>query len=201
MNTNYFSAATITHAALQSWLLTNPSPSQADSKSKLAPANHIIFTSSVLAFYPIAGYGPYSPCKAAIRALSDTLSQELKLYPWLEIKLHTLFPATIFSPALALENSRKHAITKVLEEGDGGQTPDEAAESCIRGLERGEELVTTGWLGWAMKAGMLGASPRGVLDLVGAAVVAVVMPFVRKDMDGTVAKWGKENRGPLVAKH
>lgn len=201
MNTNYFSAAAIAHAALQSWLLTNSSPSQANPKTKLAPANHIIFTSSVLAFYPIAGYGPYSPCKAAIRALSDTLSQELKLYPWLEIKLHTLFPATILSPALALENSRKHAITKVLEEGDGGQTPDEAAESCIRGLERGEELVTTGWLGWAMKAGMLGASPRGVLDMVGAAVVAFVMPFVRNDMDGTVVKWGKENRRQLTAKN
>lgn len=52
-----------------------------------------------------------------------------------------------------------------------------------------------------MKAGMLGASPRGVLDVVGAAVVAFVMPFVRNDMDGTVVKWGKENRGQLVAKH
>lgn len=61
--------------------------------------------------------------------------------------------------------------------------------------------MTTGRLGWAMKAGMLGASPRGVLDVVGAAVVALVMPFVRKDMDGTVVKWGKENRGQLVAKH
>lgn len=201
MSTNYFSAATIAHAALHSWLRTNASPSKANSETKLAPAKHIIFTSSVLAFYPIAGYGSYSPCKAAIRALSDTLSQELKLYPWLDIKLHTLFPATIFSPALALENSRKHAITKVLEEGDGGQTPDEAAESCIRGLERGEELVTTGWLGWGMKVGMLGASPRGMLDVVGGGVVAFVMPFVRKDMDGTVVKWGKENRTQLAPKH
>lgn len=52
-----------------------------------------------------------------------------------------------------------------------------------------------------MKVGMLGASPRGVLDVVGAAVVAFVMPFVRKDMDGTVVKWGEENKGQLVAKN
>lgn len=61
--------------------------------------------------------------------------------------------------------------------------------------------MTTGWLGWAMKVGMLGASPRGVLDVVGAAVVAFVMPFVRKDMDGAVVKWGKENKGQLVVKN
>lgn len=61
--------------------------------------------------------------------------------------------------------------------------------------------MTTAWLGWAMKVGMLGASPRGVLDIVGGAVVAFVMPFVRKDMDRTVVKWGKENMRQLAAKH
>lgn len=59
--------------------------------------------------------------------------------------------------------------------------------------------MTTGWLGWAMKVGMLGASPRGMLDIVGGVVVAFVMPFVRTDMDGTVVKWGKANRGQLAA--
>ena len=52
-----------------------------------------------------------------------------------------------------------------------------------------------------MKVGMLGASPRGMLDVVGGGVVAFVMPFVRKDMDGTVVKWGKENRTQLAPKH
>lgn len=196
MDTNYFSAATIAHAALRSWLA--PSTPSAPSPPALnRPTNHIIFTSSVLAFYPITGYGPYSPCKSALRALSDTLSQELQLYPSPPhpvVKTHILFPATILSPGLAVENAIKPAVTKILEEADDQQTPDEVARRCVAALERGEELVTTTWLGWAMRVGSLGASSgRGVLDVVGAAIVGVVMPFVRWDMDGTVRKWGREN--------
>lgn len=198
MDTNYFSAATMAHAALRSWLVPSPSTLSAPSSPVSSqPVNHIIFTSSVLAFYPIAGYGPYSPCKSALRSLSDTLSQELQLYPSPPhpvVKTHTLFPATIYSPALAVENALKPAVTKKLEEGDDGQTPDEAARRCIAALERGEELVTTSWLGWAMRVGSLGASRgRGALDVVGGAVVGGIMPFIRWDMDGTVRKWGREN--------
>lgn len=199
MDTNYFSAATIAHAALRAWLA--PSASTPSVTSPLAlnqPANHVIFTSSVLAFYPIAGYGPYSPCKSALRALSDTLSQELQLYPSPPhpvIKTHILFPATILSPGLTVENAIKPAVTKKLEEADGQQTPDEVARRCVAALERGDELVTTTWLGWAMRVGSLGASSgRGVLDVVGGAIVGVVMPFIRWDMDGTVRKWGRENK-------
>ena len=198
MDSNYFSAATMAHAALRSWLVPSPStPSAPSSPASNQPVNHIIFTSSVVAFYPLAGYGPYSPSKSALRALSDTLSQELQLYPSPPhpvVKTHTLFPATIFSPSLAVENAIKPAVTKILEEGDDGQTPDEVARRCIGALERGEELVTTSWLGWAMRVGSLGASSgRGMLDVVGGAIVGVIMPFIRRDMDGTVRKWGREN--------
>ncbi|MCJ1267539.1 translational activator of GCN4 [Lobaria immixta] len=151
MDSNYFSAATMAHAVLRSWLVPSPStPSAPSSPASNQRVNHIIFTSSVVAFYPLAGYGPYSPSKSALRALSDTLSQGLQLYPSPPhpvVKTHTLFPATIFSPLLAVENAIKPAVTKILEEGDGGQTPEEAARRCIAALERGEELVTTSWLG------------------------------------------------------
>lgn len=199
MDSNYFSAASIAHAALRAWLLPPPTSSSstptAPSPGKKEETRHIIFTSSVVAFYPIAGYAPYSPGKTALRALSDTLAQELHLYP-IAIKPHALFPATISSPGLAAENALKHAVTTILEDGDAGQTPDQAARACIRGLERGRdgEIVTTGWLGWALAVAMLGASKRGLLDVLGAALVAGVMPFVRWDMDAKVRKWGRENR-------
>lgn len=196
MDQNYFSSAYIAHAFLQPWLQKKPSSAASENE----PAKHIVFTSSIAAFYPIVGYGPYSPSKTALRTLSDTLSQELLLYDsYHTIRTHTIFPGTIFTSGLEKENEVKPGITKKLEENDGGQTPDEVAIACIKGLERGEELVTTsGLLGYALKVGMLGSSKRNgwaIIDTLAGWVVLVVMIFVRNDMDGTVRKWGKERLG------
>lgn len=102
------------------------------------------------------------------------------------------------------ENLIKPTITKKLEEADGGQTPDEVAVASVKGLERGEELVTTsGVLGYAMKVGMLGASKRngwGVVDTVAAWVVSVVLGVVRWDMDKTVRRWGVEKGSQGIVK-
>ena len=192
MESNYFSSAYVAHAAVQSWVnhfKSSPKPKQT--------AKHIIFTSSALAFLPLAGYSPYTPTKIALRALSDTLSQELLLYaPFTPIRTHTVFPGTIFTEGYEKENLIKPAITKKLEETDGGQTPEQVAVASVKGLERGEELITTnGLLGIALKSGMLGGSKRngwGVVDTVMGWLVMIVMVFVRKDLDGKVKTWGKE---------
>lgn len=189
MDSNYFSSAYVAHAALRGWLSPSASP------SKATETKHLIFTSSVVAFYPLAGYSPYTPSKSALRALSDTLSQELQLYSKGEaVKVHTIFPATIFTAMYEVENLTKPAVTKKLEESDGGQTPDEVATASVKGLERGEELVTTnGLLGYVMKVGMLGASKRngwGVVDTITSWIMSIVYIFVRWDMDRTVRKWG-----------
>ena len=192
MESNYFSSAYVAHAAVQSWVnhfKSSPKPKQT--------AKHIIFTSSVVAFLPLAGYSPYTPTKIALRALSDTLSQELLLYaPLTPIRTHTVFPGTIYTEGYEKENLIKPAITKKLEETDGGQTPEQVAAASVKGLERGEELITTnGLLGIALKSGMLGGSKRngwGVVDTVIGWLVMIVMVFVRKDLDGKVKTWGKE---------
>ena len=195
MESNYFSSAYVAHAAVQSWVdhfRSSPEPNQ--------PAKHIIFTSSVAAFLPFVGYGPYTPTKTALRALSDTLSQELLLYaPLVPIRTHTVFPATIFTAGYEKENLTKPAITKQIEESDGGQTPEQVAAASVKGLERGEELITTnGILGVAMKSGMLGGSRRngwGIVDTVMGWLIMIVMVIVRRDMDGKVKKWGAERLG------
>lgn len=150
-------------------------------------------------FFPLVGYGPYTPAKQALRGLSDTLRQELQLYhPLCNIKTHTIFPGTIFTPGWEIENQTKPGITKLLEENDGGQTPEGVAETSISSLEKGDEMVTSGLLAKAMKAGSLGNSGRngwGIVDTLLAWVVAVVIVVVRRDMDGTVRKWGKERLG------
>ncbi len=214
MDSNYFSALYMAHPILKAWLRTSPSRGhEANTKQTPSPASssprHLIFTSSVLAFYPLLGYSPYAPSKAALRSLSDTLSQELELYNGarrkdaslgseVDVKIHTIFPGTIFSPMYEEENKIKPAITKKLEEGDSGQTEDEVAAASVRGLEKGEYLVATSLISAAMKATSLGGSPRNnrLGDTLFSWLVSLIMLFVQWDFDRKIWKWGFTNGVP-----
>lgn len=201
METNYLSSAYTAHAAIRAWLSASK---ESTAESKVNPESnspqvqepkHLIFTSSLIAFLPLCGYSPYTPAKTALRALSETLSQELLLYAHhTPIQTHTIFPGTIHTAALDRENETKPGITKKLEEGDDGQTAMQVAEATMKGLERGEEsVVTSGILGMAMRASMMGWTRRagwGVFDTVLAWVVAIVIVVVRRDMNRTVRAWG-----------
>lgn len=218
MNNNYFTSLYIAHAVLRCWFKQSSSGSKGDtapqhSKSSNArvvappPARHLIFTASFLAFYSFAGYTAYSPCKAALRSLSDTLSQEVNLYNASAaatqsgeppVRLHTGFPATIFTESYEAETRIKSDLTKMLEEGDEGQTPQVVARKSIRALEGGQELVTTDILTALVKRGALGGSVRGgFLRVVGdwllACLMGLVMVFVRDDMDRKVRAWGRKH--------
>ncbi|KAI4113710.1 MAG: hypothetical protein LQ338_008127 [Usnochroma carphineum] len=195
MDSNYFSSAFVAHAILRAWLkptFENPSP---DSSSP----RHLIFTASLLSFFTLAGYAPYSPTKAALRSLSDTLSQEMNLYASPSrpaVRLHTIFSATIFTDSYEAENLVKSDLTKKLEEGDPGQTADEVAKRSIAGLERGEELVPTTFQTRLLMTSVLGGSIRNgwaLLDTILSWVMSVVMVFVRMDMDSKVKRWRKEH--------
>jgi 3-dehydrosphinganine reductase len=211
MDSNYFTSAYMAHAILRAWL---KGPSKITSSSNASDSDpllprHLIFTASFLSFFTLAGYGPYSPTKVALRSLSDTLSQEMNLYSSSpdrpKIRLHTIFPATIFTESYNLENRVKSDLTKKLEEGDPGQTPDEVAKRSIAGLERGDEMVTTTLLTRLVMTSTLGGSIRNgwaILDTVLSWVMSLVMVAVRWDMDVKVRRWARENgdsgkkRGP-----
>lgn len=207
MDQNYWSAAYMAHAVLQSWL--TPTPSPPNHTQPPPPPRHLIFTSSVIAFYPFVGYSVYAPAKAALRALSDALAQEILLYngarrrsgqgeaaPAADVRVHSVFPATILTEGYAAENIIKPAVTKKLEEGDKGQTEDEVAVESVRALERGEYLVTTSLIGWAMKGTALGGSARGLADVLMGWVASIVILFVQWDFNAKVFKWGKERGVP-----
>ncbi|KFY12754.1 hypothetical protein V492_03673 [Pseudogymnoascus sp. VKM F-4246] len=149
MDINYWASAEMAQAILKEWL----APGEARSDKQ----RHFIFTATTLAFYPIVGYSAYSPCKAAMRSLSDTLSQEILLYSD-SVKVHTVFPGSIDTPGFAHENIGKPAITKILEEPDPLQSPDAVATAAISGLESGEYLITTNLLGSIMRASAWGSS-------------------------------------------
>lgn len=191
MDVNYWSCVDMAHAILNEWL--------APSSTGKGNRRHLIFTSSVAAFYAIAGYGPYSPAKAAIKSLSDTLAQEMLLYGD-DVKVHTVFPGTITSPGLERENQMKPDITHILEESDPVQSPDVVAAKAISGLEKGEYLVTVGWLGILMRATGWGGSRRNnwFVDTVVTWLVSVISIFISIDLNGKVRTYGKKHGHPIT---
>ena len=214
MDQNYWSAAYMVHATLRDWLqprLTSGMPT-ADDSTSLEP-RHIILTSSVVAFYPIVGYSQYAPAKAALRSLSDTLSQELKLYsgtgkhksspgPPVDVRIHTIFPGNILSPGYEIESLTKPAITAKLEEDDKAQTEDEVASVCVKRLQNGEYLITTGFLGSLMRGSAWGGSPRNnrFLDTVMSWITSIAWLFIQPGLDGKVTRWGIEHGQPATEK-
>ncbi|KAI1118904.1 NAD(P)-binding protein [Nemania sp. NC0429] len=206
MDSNYFSSTYMAHAILNTWLgsaAEDSNPRGGSSAAKPAAARHLIFTGSFVSFYSFAGFTPYAPSKAAVRALSDSLSQEMNLYaaahPDLpRVRVHTVFPATMPTQSLEDENAVKTDLTKALEEGDQILPPAECARRAIASLEGGEELVPTSTIIRLVMTSVMGGSVRGgfwkglVNTLLGW-ITIVVMIFIRWDMDAKVRRWGKEH--------
>lgn len=209
MDSNYFSCVYMAHAVLNAWLRpdkTGPVEAKASTNStqqSRLPDRHIVFTGSFVSFYSFAGFTPYSPSKAAIRSLSDSLSQEMNLYaaahPQLpRVRVHTVFPATMPTQSLDDENKVKTDLTKALEEGDQVLDPSQCARRAIAGLESGEELVPTSTIIRLVMTSVMGGSIRGgfftgLVNTICGWIVLVVMIFIRWDMDSKVAKWGRQH--------
>jgi 3-dehydrosphinganine reductase len=208
MDTNYWGAAYLAHATMKAW--TQPSSSKQQDSTPSNGPRQFIMTSSVAALFGCAGYAPYSPAKAALRSLADTLRSEVLLYngwrrskdadlrakaPERDISIHLIMPGTIASPGLQTENITKHAVTKELEKGDIVQTEDEIAAGAVRGLEKGGFIVTTQILASVLRWGMLGGSTRNniFVDTVMSWIVAIVWLFVGPDMDAKVFNYGKKH--------
>jgi 3-dehydrosphinganine reductase len=204
MDSNYFSSAYMAHATLNAWL--RPAIDgvvKKTSESKSLASRHIIFTGSFVSLYSFAGFTPYSPSKAAIRSLSDSLSQEMNLYAGAHpdeprVRIHTVFPATMPTKSLDDENRVKTDVTKALEEGDQILSPDECARRAIAGLERGEELVATSTIIRLVMTTVMGGAIRGgfwtgLVNTILSWIVMVVMVFIRWDMDVKVRNWGKKH--------
>ncbi|KAH8821841.1 3-ketodihydrosphingosine reductase-like protein tsc10 [Xylogone sp. PMI_703] len=199
MDLNYWAATEMAHAILGDWLKLDPSAKPTGQPRK---THHLIFTSSVLSLYPITGYIPYSPAKAALKSLSDTLAQELLLYqdPYPEVKVHTVVPGTITSPGFERETAMKPDVTLQLEESDPVQSPDEVATYAIQGLEKGQYLVTVAWLGSLMRGLSWGSSPMNntVWDTLVAFAAIIIRIFVMMDLNGKVRAYGKKHGHPQL---
>ena len=203
MDSNYFTSLYMAHAAMTAWLRPTDSGAKQETTASSRPLpRHLVFTASFLSFFTFAGYASYSPSKAALRSLSDSLSQEMNLYAAAHpsrprVRLHTVFPGGILTDAFVEENKVKSDLTKWLEKDDVPETAEVCAKKCIAGLERGEELVSTMILTRLVMTSVLGGSARsgffrGLTDTILSWVMVIVMVFVRGDMDSKARKWGKQ---------
>lgn len=200
METLYWSCAYLAHATLQAW--TQP-VTKAEQIAYRGRPRHLIFTSSVAAFLPMAGYAPYTPGKAAMRSLADTLNQEVQVYngarmvredgPAAEIKVHAVFPMGILSPGFENEQKLKPILTQKLEEGDKPQQTEDLAKILIAELEAGKYMITASLTGHIMKGWAMGGSQRsGVMDYVWSWIGTLIVPFVSLDHFSKARQWGIE---------
>ncbi|KAI1504185.1 short-chain dehydrogenase [Biscogniauxia marginata] len=190
MDINFWGSAEMAHAILRLWC--------APDAPVVPEPKHLIFTSSVLAFFPVIGYGPYTPAKAALRGLADTLVQELEMYPQ-KVNVHVVFPGSISSPGFERENKTKPQITQIIEDGDPVQSPDTVAKAAIGGLEKGQYFITVAFLGHALRWSALGGSPRSnrLVDTLMACVLPLVWLFVLPDIFGKIRNFAKQNGHPV----
>ncbi|WYZ40029.1 hypothetical protein EsH8_IV_000370 [Colletotrichum jinshuiense] len=191
MDVNFYGTAEMAHAILRVWLALD-APIEDEPK-------HLIMTTSVVAFFTVAGYAPYAGSKWAIRGLADTLSQEVLLYPQ-NVKIHVVFPGTITSPGLERENATKPQITHQMEELDPVQSPEDVARFSIQGLEKGEYFVTVAFLGSLMKWSGLGGSLRNnwFVDTFMIWVTSWVWVFLLPDMLRQCKNYGKKHGHPAT---
>lgn len=206
MDINYFATVYLAQSVLRAWI-KHTAPAEASTKQAPLP-RHFIMTSSSAAFVGVAGYGTYSPAKAALRNFADSLRQEVQIYnggrfhssgsPDPEIKVHCVCPGTITSPGHEYEQSVKHPVTMILEEGDPAQTEDEVASAAVKELEKGYYLIATNYLAKVMRAGTLTGSPRNnwFVDTVLSWVTNVAWLFVQPDLENKVWKYGKQHGAP-----
>lgn len=205
MDLNYWAANNLARSTLKQWT----APATAASSNKDAGPRHFVITASVACFIGVAGYSPYSPAKAALRSLADTLRSELNLYngmrrskdtairsraPEKDIAIHFVAPATIESPGYENEERIKHQVTKELEKDDPKQSEDEVALAAVKGLEAGGFIVTTQFSAHAIRAAALGPSPRNnwLVDTLFSWLAVVIFLFITPDLESKVFEFGKK---------
>ena len=184
---NYFSSAYITNALLRRWLQEPSDP---------AIVRHIVFTGSTAAFVAIPGYAAYTPTKTALRALADTLRQEMLLYEKQQaIQVHCSYPGTFWTQALVDEQKKKPELCKVLEgsnDPQDGMTPEAVAAGIIAGVKRGEVCITLDFQTQLLLNNMRGPSVpnKFIWEWVLGFIASLVWPFYRRSWDRTTVRYG-----------
>lgn len=189
---NYYTSAFLAQSCLRIWL----------NSPTCTWTRHIVFTSSTAAFVGLPGYIAYTPPKVAIRALADTLRQELLLYGDDKYRVHCSFPGSFVSEALVEEQKLKPELLKSLE---GTNMPEaeliqsvptaaEIAKKIIKALEKGHTYITVDFQSELLLNNMRGPSPRhwSLYDFIIGLIAVVGWWLFRLDFDRKTRRYGHE---------
>lgn len=193
LKNNYLSAMYFSHSCLKLWL----------DEQVVKPTRHIVFVSSTAAFVGCPGYAAYTPTKAAVRALADTLRQEMLLYGGTDrFQVHCSFPGTFVSDGFILEQRNKPQLTKILEGVDDTiehlqktkQSTAEVATHILEGVNRGDFLIVHDLEGALLLNNMRGPSPRdrGLWDVALSCIAPLVWAFYRRMIDRKTREYGRK---------
>jgi len=157
----------------------------------------IVFVGSTLSYMSFLGWANYSPGKHALRALADALASECQLY---DISVQIYCPCTMKTPGYEEEEKLKPAITKKIEEGDSGLTPEQAAAAMYRGVQLGQHHISGDILTTLFRVSARGGTPNHnlLVDSVLGLIAWVGIPIWRNSANSTIKAHKKEHAEYLV---
>ncbi len=110
-----------------------------------AQKGHIAFVSSLGADVGIIGYTAYTPTKAALVGLAETLRHELKPY---NIDISVLYPSDTDTPGFEIENQSKPPETAILSKTANLYSAEKVAEKFVDGLVKRRFSIIFGEARW-----------------------------------------------------
>ncbi|MDF1567110.1 MAG: SDR family oxidoreductase [Spirochaetaceae bacterium] len=102
----------------------------------------IVNTSSLAGLIGVYGYADYCASKFGVIGFSEVLRSELKPDG---ISVSVLCPPDTDTPGFAVENQTKPEETRAISAGAKLMSPENVAESLIRGLRRNRRLIVPGF--------------------------------------------------------
>mmetsp|Transcript_14750 Transcript_14750/g.41949 ORF Transcript_14750/g.41949 Transcript_14750/m.41949 type:complete len:336 (+) Transcript_14750:158-1165(+) len=109
---------------------------------KAAKGGRLVFVSSLAGLFGLVGFATYSPSKAAVKGLAETLHMELRPH---NIQVTLVNPADVDTPMYELEQKNKPLACKKISEGAGVFKPEVIASDIVGAIEQWRFLVHTGF--------------------------------------------------------
>lgn len=162
MDVNYFGTVNIIRAVLPAMLERG--------------SGHIVnicSTAGLLTFY---GFTAYSASKFALRGFTDALRSEIK---GTGVEISLCFPPDTDTPGLKTENQVKPEVTRIVSNAGGLASPEQVAESIVKGIRKNQYLILSGIMNKLIYAlvGLAGKLVYPVMD----SMVASAKRQVQKD--------------------